>query len=194
MKDPINLLKTWLEEEKTAGSELASHAVLSTKGIEGNPRGRIVAIREVTPEWILFFTQKRTRKVQDIKNCSQVALTFWFERYAREVMVEGSTYLLSAAQNAEYWNNYSRQGQIRFCSYAPTSGLAIEDKKVLEEKRIQLEQQFKDTSLPLSEDYCGIAVKPERFVFYTYRLDELSDVWEYQRTEDTTYIQRRLSP
>lgn len=167
---------------KKAGALLASHAVLSTKGIEGDPQGRVVAIREITEEWILFFTQKRTRTVQGIQNCSQVALTFWFERYVREVMVEGEALFLSAAQNAEYWKNYPKQAQVRFCSYAPTSGLPIDDKQILEDKKLEIEQAFKNAQVPLSEDYCGIVVHPKRFVFYTYRLDELSDVWQIRKT------------
>ncbi|MDP1614784.1 MAG: hypothetical protein Q8L68_03215 [Methylococcales bacterium] len=63
----------------------------------------------------------------------------------------------------------------------------------LEDKRLHLEQSFKDTVLPCSPDYCGITIKPKRFVFYSYRLDELSDVWEYL-IDEHTITQRRLSP
>ncbi|HAU3487128.1 TPA: pyridoxamine 5'-phosphate oxidase [Legionella pneumophila] len=191
--NPIELLNTWIEEEQSMGAQYAQHAVLSSHGLDGASHGRIVAIREITNDWVLFFTQKRTRKVLEIKNNNQVALTFWFERHAREVMVEGEANLLSEEQNAYYWDAYPKLAQIRFCSYAPTSGEMIDDKQLLEDKRQDLEQFYKDNVLPCSPDYCGIAIKPKRFVFYSYRLDELSDVWEYL-IDNNIIIQRRLSP
>lgn len=190
---PMDLLMSWLNDEHVAGAKHAQHAILSTIGVHGHPHGRIVAIRELTKDGILLFTQKRTRKVFEIKNNNQVALTFWFERYAREVMVEGEASFLSAEQNAHYWDAYPKWAQIRFCSYAPTSGEPVDDKQLLEDKRRSLEQSSKDTVVPCSPDYCGIAIKPKRFVFYSYRLDELSDVWEYL-IDNNKIIQRRLSP
>lgn len=189
----IKLLTSWLEEEKSLGAKNVQHAVLSTQGLNAHPHARVVGIREITENWILFFTQKRTRKVLEIKSNAQVTLTFWLERYAREVIVEGEASFLSEEQNKEYWASYPQWAQIRFCSYAPTSGLPITSKQILENKRVKIEQSVKNGILPYSADYCGIAIKPRRFVFYTYRLDELSDVWEYQR-DGTDYVKRILSP
>ncbi len=99
--NPIELLNTWIEEEKSMGAQYAQHAVLSSQGLDGAPHGRIVAIRELTKDWILLFTQKRTRKVSEIRNNNQVALTFWFERYAREVIVgRGSKFLIKRTKCA----------------------------------------------------------------------------------------------
>ena len=190
---PIELLNAWIEEEKSIGAQYAQHAVLSSLGLNGTPHSRVVAIREITNDWILFFTQKRTRKVLEIKNNNQIALTFWFERYAREVIVEGEASFLSEEQNTHYWAAYPKWAQIRFCSYAPTSGEPIDAKEQLEDKRRNLEKSSKNKILPCSPDYCGIAIRPKRFVFYSYRLDELSDVWEYLIDSNIT-IRRRLSP
>ena len=190
---PIELLTTWIIDEKSIGAEYAQHAVLSSQGLDGAPHGRVVAIREITKDWILLFTQKRTRKISEIKNNNHVALTFWFERYAREVIVEGEASFLSKEQNTHYWDAYPKSAQIRFCSYAPKSGEPIDDKQLLEDKRQDLERFYKDNVVPCSPDYCGIAIKPKRFVFYSYRVDELSDVWEYL-IDNSTIIQRQLSP
>tara|TARA_Y100000588_G_C14249660_1_gene922948 strand:+ start:1415 stop:1996 length:582 start_codon:yes stop_codon:yes gene_type:complete len=193
MTYPMDLMRQWLDEEKLKGAQNAQHAVLSTQGLNGHPHGRIVAIREIEEERILFFTQKRTRKVEELKKNSTAAITFWFERSAREVMIEGDAIFLSEAENEKYWHTYPRWAQIRFLSYAPTSGLPIENKQKLEIKRNEIESDHQDTPLPLSPDYCGIYVIPKRIVFYTYRLDELSDVWEYQINE-TGVVKKRLSP
>ncbi len=190
---PIQLLTNWIEEEKSLGAQYAEHAVLSTEGLNGQPHSRVVALREITEDWILLFTQKRTRKVEEIKNNGKVALTFWFERHARETIIEGEARFLSEEQNAHYWSNYPHWAQVHFCSYAPISGEVIESKQILETKRLRIEQASKNSSLPFSPDYCGIFIKPKRFVFYTYRVDELSDVWGYQANM-TGFVKKILSP
>lgn len=193
MTHPMNLLRKWLDEEKTKGAQYAQHAVLSTQGLNGQPHGRIVAIRELEKDNILFFTQRRTRKVAEIKANHHVSIIFWFERNAREVIIEGEAAFLAEAENEKYWKTYPQWSQIRFLSYAPTSGLPIENKQVLENKRIEIERTHPSNPLPLSPDYCGISVKPKRVIFYTYRLDELSDVWEY-RIHESNFTKKRLSP
>ncbi|MCA0402723.1 MAG: pyridoxamine 5'-phosphate oxidase family protein [Proteobacteria bacterium] len=190
---PIQLLTQWIEEEKAVGASLAQHAVLASQGLNGAPHGRVVAIKEINEDRILFFTQQITRKVAEIKNNNKVSLTFWLERYAREVIVEGQAHFLSESENNEYWQNYPQWAQVRFCSYAPTSGLVIENKNILEEKRLAMDKLSNNDPLPCSPDYCGIAIKPACFIFYSYRLDELSDVWKYQR-QDNDFVKQILSP
>lgn len=191
---PIHLLKIWLEEEKGANVPYAQHAVLSTQGINGQANGRVIAIREIKEGQLLLFTQRRTRKVEEIKMNPAVTLTFWFELSGREVIIEGEATFLSEIQNEHYWKTYPKPAQIRFCSYAPLSGLPIESKQLLENKRLEIaELNQQEKSLPVSKDYCGIAIKPLRFVFYAYRLDELSDVWEYQ-IKGSEFVRRLLSP
>lgn len=83
--------------------------------------------------------------------------------------------------------------QIRFYSYAATSGQPILDKQILEDRKRELASRYKEQILPMSEYYCGVCVRFQRFVFYSYRLDELSDVLEYQKNGDT-WVKQCLSP
>lgn len=60
---PMDLLMSWLNDEHVAGAKHAQHAILSTIGVHGYPHGRVVAIREIQSDGLIFFTQKGTRKV-----------------------------------------------------------------------------------------------------------------------------------
>ena len=159
----------------------------------GHPHGRVVAIREIQPEGFIFFTQKGTRKVEEMTACPNVSLTFWQERLAREVIIEGTAEFLSQSENERYWNTYPKWAQIRFHSYAATSRQPIVDKQVLEDKKRQIEISYKEQALPMSEYYCGVYVRPKRMVFYAYRLDELSDVCEYEYKAGH-WVKHLLSP
>lgn len=176
---PFDLLKEWLLEEKEAGAPDPNHAVLSTLSLDSIPHSRVVALREITSSELLFFTQKVTKKVTEIENNPQVSLTFWFELRQREVIVEGMAEPLSAQETEAYWDSYSHSAKVRFSAYAPTSGQVIASKEILEHKRTAIEQEYMDKRLPLNPLYCGFRIKPTKFLFYAFRLDELSDVIDY---------------
>ncbi|PWY56359.1 pyridoxamine 5'-phosphate oxidase [Legionella qingyii] len=191
--NPIIELNLWLARERETGAPNPSHAVLSSISLDGVPHSRVVAVREISDEGILFFTQKRTRKVNELKNNPRVSLVFWLELLQREVIIEGNALFLNHAENKKYWDNYPQWAQIRFLSYAPNSMQLIESKEFLEKKRQKLEESFLNKLIPLSPEYCGFRIKPERMVFYAYRQDELSDVWEYVLKNNEWNLQR-LSP
>ena len=96
-------------------------------------------------------------------------------------------------ENERYWHTYPREAQIRFYSYAATSSQPIVNKHQLEKKKKDIDINYQDKPLPMSEFYCGFRIKPVRMVFYTYRTDELSDVLEY-RYVDNSWIKTLLSP
>ncbi|KTD53447.1 pyridoxamine 5'-phosphate oxidase [Legionella santicrucis] len=191
MNNPINILLSWIDEERTKGAPDPKQAVLSTTNLDSVPHGRVVAIREINDNGFLFFTQKDTRKYVELTSNPLASITFWFELFEREVMIDGSIIALSAIENENYWNTYSPVAQIRFHSYAPTSAQPITNKQLLEDKRNKLAQQ--DQPLPVSDYYCGFRLIPSRMVFYTYRTDELSDVIEYCSIENK-WQEQLLSP
>lgn len=190
---PFHLLTNWLEEEKIAGAPNPQQAILSTTTLDAIPHSRVVAIREVTEDGLLFFTQQGTRKVDELQNNPRVSITFWFELKQREVIVEGLASALSDQENACYWHSYPREAQIRFAAYAPTSMQPISSKKILEDKKLAIITEFSDKNLPVNPFYCGFRIQPLRFVFYAYRTDELSDVTEYF-LQDAQWHKQLLSP
>lgn len=194
MMNPIHLLKTWLDDEKKLGVPNPQQAVLSTATTTAVPHSRVVAIREITEESLVFFTQKGSRKVRELLNNPVASFTFWFEMSSRETILEGSVTPLSQEENKKYWQEYPREAQIRFYSYAETSSNPIESKEILEIKKRQIEHEYQNQSLPVSEFYYGFRFKPQRIVFYSYRTDELSDVMQYVYQEQGRWSRQILSP
>lgn len=166
----------------------------STATKEGIPHSRVVAIREITPQGILFFTQKGTRKVTEIAENLRVSLTFWFELMLREVILEAFIEALSEEENKEYWSTYPRIAQLRFLAYAPTSSQPIDSKQILEDKKSVIEQKYMDQELSYTPLYCGYRIIPTKFTFYQYRTDELSDVSQYILQENSQWQKQIISP
>lgn len=191
--DPIQHLNKWLEDELIKGAPNPQQAVLSTVANNWIPHSRVVAVREISTQGLLFFTQIGTRKVLEMRMNPFVSMTFWFELLLRQVVIEGTIEELSMAENEQYWQSYPREAQIRFHSYAPMSAQPILNKQELEEKRKTIQQNYANQLIPVSHYYCGFRLKPNRFVFYAYQSDELSDVMEYSYL-DGKWTDKLLSP
>jgi pyridoxamine 5'-phosphate oxidase len=190
---PYQMLDAWLEEEKASGAPNPKQAVLSTTTSQPVPHARVVAIREISDKGLLFFTQRGTRKVAEMKDNPKCCLTFWFELKQRQVIIEGIIEALSEQENDAYWQSYPKEARLRFYAYAPTSGQPISSKEILEDKRRQLTDSYKDKTIPISPDYCGFRIKPNRFCFYAYCTPELSDTYEYV-IHDGAWRKQILSP
>lgn len=191
---PLQRLEQWIKEEKDNGIPNPQQAILSTATKEGIPHSRVVAIREITPQGILFFTQKGTRKVTEIANNPRASLTFWFELMQREVILEALIEALSEEENKAYWSTYPRIAQLRFLAYAPTSSQPIDSKQMLEDKKSVIEQEYRDQELPYTPLYCGYRIIPSKFTFYEYRTDELSDVSQYVLQKNSQWQKQVMSP
>ena len=109
------------------------------------------------------------------------------------LIIEGKVESLTDKENSDYWLGLPRERQIRFYAYAPTSMQLIDRKAMLEEKKLLIEQEYKEKSLPVSPFYCGFRLKPIRIMFYASRSDELSDVFEYRKV-NAGWTKQWLSP
>lgn len=190
---PFNQLKNLLKQEKQLGVSEPECAVLATVTPEGIPHSRVVAIREIEIESLLFFTQRSTRKVTELQQNRNATLNFWLAMQQRQVILEGNADPLSHKENQTFWSNLPRERQLRFSSYAPTSGKVIEDQTVLEERKAELLIQFADQAIPMSEHYCGFRFTPHTIYFYTIGGTTFSEVIRYSKI-DGHWQQAFLSP
>lgn len=191
---PISTLTQWLDEEKVAGAPDPKQAVLATCTPDAIPHSRVVAIREISPDGLLFFTQKGTRKVAELLVNPHVSLNFWFELTERQIIIEGIATPLTDAENHDYWITYSRFAQLRFYAYAPTSSQEISSKQILEDKKNTIAKKFENQEIPVHPLYCGYRIKPIKFLFYTYRTDELSDITAYLKQDNGSWEEKAVSP
>ena len=191
---PINKLTQWLNKENSVGAPDPAQAVLATSTIDAIPHSRVVAIREISQEGLLFFTQRGTKKVEELNVNPRVSLTFWFELTERQITIEGTVTPLTETENNNYWVAHPRFSQLRFYAYAPTSSQEISSKQILEDKKNTISKQFDGQVIPMHPLYCGYRIKPIKFLFYAYRTDELSDVAAYLKQADGSWVEKIISP
>ncbi|MDR3503590.1 MAG: pyridoxamine 5'-phosphate oxidase family protein [Legionella sp.] len=190
---PFNQLIDWLSNEKELGVTQPECAVLATCTSSGIPHSRVVAIREINNDGILFFTQKGTRKVNELLANPAATLNFSFAMQQRQVSIEGIAKPISPEDNEHYWASLPRERQLRFSAYAPTSGQVISDLLQLDKRKQELDAQFLNQPIPMCDDYVGFRFQPETFIFYAVEPISFSQVFRFSR-EGEGWRKELLSP
>jgi pyridoxamine 5'-phosphate oxidase len=184
---PILKITEWLNKEKELGSPNPDRVILSTVTKESIPHSRIVAVREINENGLLFFTQRGTRKVAELNENHMVSLVLWLPLQQRQVALEGTSQKLTANENLNYWETMPHDRQLRFSAYAPTSGQRIKSLDQLEEQYRFLSDRYNQATVPLSEFYCGFRVLPHTICFYTLGTNTFSEVQRFIKQNGDWY-------
>lgn len=192
-ENPFLKMHHWIEKEKTLGSGDPNRLVLATATPDGVPHSRIVAIKEITPKGILFFTQKRTKKVAELIQNPLASMTLWLAQQQRQIVLDGFVNALTMQENLSFWEKMPREQQLRFYTYSVHSSQPIESSSILDNELIELRKKYENKLVPLSEHYCGFNFIAESMHFYTLGGDKFSEVLQFRQTQEKWQMQL-LSP
>ncbi|TDT66952.1 pyridoxamine 5'-phosphate oxidase [Allofrancisella inopinata] len=179
-KEVTKWIQKWTSEEKMP----FLMGVLATVDKNNHAQSRAVAIREITSESLLIFTQKGSSKVGQIKNNPYVSMTILLPDHKRQITFDGIAKPISKKENIEYWNTYPLSAQIRFLAYGPTSGQPIKSNKHLDELVSKYKKEYKDKSPEYPESYIGYRVYPTDIKFYQMNSDRMSDSYILKNKEN----------
>lgn len=189
----VDEVNQWLYKENELGSPNPNNIVLATTGKQGIPHSRIVAIREISKQGVLFFTQRGTRKVAELAENPRASMTLWLPLQQREVVVDGTVIALNQEENEHYWNLLPYDRKLRFSAYSPTSGQPIQSLTELENRCKTLSRRYDEATFPISSHYCGFRLIPEVFYFYTLGTTNFSEIIRYSLKQDV-WQKQMLSP
>lgn len=179
--DPIIQFKLWLDEAVHSGIPDANAMCLSTMNAKGFPSSRFVLLKEVNDQGIVFFTNYRSQKAQDIEKTPQVALNFYWMEMERQVRIQGTATKISREESIQYFD--SRPLNSRISSIVSPQSSVIESKKFLEDRVEFLKLQPESIQCP--EYWGGYQVKPDMFEFWQGRGDRFHDRLRYSWNQDS---------
>lgn len=188
----LSQLTGWLDAAKAHGAIRDHNAMmLATVGADGQPSARIVLLRDVDAEGLVFYTNYLSHKSQDISENPKAALTFYWEPLMRQVRVEGEVTKISAAQSDAYFAARPRGSQIG--AWASEQSAPLENREALEARITQLEAQYQGKEVPRPPHWGGWRLVPNLVEFWQegdFRL-HVRDVY---RLENGQWRQYLLNP
>jgi pyridoxamine 5'-phosphate oxidase len=101
--DPFAQFSAWLADAEAAGLPQPNAMVLATVSGAGQPRARTVLLREHSLDGFVFYTNRTSRKGQDLAGQPQACLLFPWHAMHRQVIIEGTVTALSTADSEPYF-------------------------------------------------------------------------------------------
>jgi pyridoxamine 5'-phosphate oxidase len=189
--DPIRELQRWLKAAETAKIPEPTAMVLATSTPDGEPSARMVLLKSVNDDGLVFFTNYESRKGKELRQNPKAALLFYWDLLLRQVRVEGRVSVLSEAESFEYFK--TRPLMSRIGAWASKQSEVLSDREVLEKEVERLEKKFAGKEIPLPPFWGGFRLIPSVFEFWQGRENRLHDRFRYSQQKGGWAIDR-LSP
>lgn len=192
-EDPISLFKKWfIEAEEFDGPGEVNAMTVSTFGLDGFPKSRVVLLKQYTYEGFIFFTNYDSEKGRAIAANPNICLSFFWEGVERQVIIKGRAEKVSANLSDGYFE--SRPEGSRLGAIVSPQSQVVPSRDYLEQnlKTLQKESEGKEILRP--EHWGGYLVKPVEVEFWQGRPNRLHDRIRYKLQDDFSWKTERLAP
>ena len=192
-EDPINLFNRWFHEvEDFGGVDEVNAMTVSTQGLDGFPKSRVVLLKKYNEEGFIFYTNYESEKGKAILNNPNICLSFFWHSMERQVIIKGIAE--KTAQNIS--DNYfaSRPKGSQLGALVSAQSEIIPNREYLENKLKELETEFEGKEVPRPDFWGGFLVRPIEVEFWQGRPNRLHDRIRYKLSENYDWTIDRLSP
>lgn len=182
MSDPLELLDRWLAEADAAGAPAPRAMTLATAAADGRPSARVVSLKRLDGEALVFTTALWTRKAGELRDNSYAAATFYWPALGRQVRVEGRAEIAERALAEELFAERPRSHQLQ--AHVSRQGEEIEGLEQLRGRLEALRDELGEGPVPCPEDWGAVRLRPERVEFWQEGEDRLHSRRLYETTVD----------
>jgi pyridoxamine 5'-phosphate oxidase len=158
---------------------------------DGRPSVRMVLMKGWDSSGVVFFTQYRSRKGEELDTNPRAALLFHWDELGRQVRIEGPIGRVSEAESDEYFA--TRPVGAQLSAHASHQSQPVADRDILDERVRRLRETYAGSHVPRPESWGGYRLIAEVFEFWQNRDDRLHDRLRYTR-DDTGWKMERLQP
>lgn len=191
--NPMEVFQKWFFEVDEHFNEGEPNAMtVSTFGLDGFPKSRVVLLKKYTYEGFIFYTNYNSEKGKAILANPKVCLSFFWPKAERQVIIKGTAEKVAPNMSDGYFESRPRGSQLG--AVVSHQSEVVPNRQFLEHKLHQLEDDYEGKEIPRPEEWGGFIVKPISMEFWQGRPNRLHDRIRFRLDEDFNWILERLAP
>jgi pyridoxamine 5'-phosphate oxidase len=201
VEDPIVRFLALFDEAKAVEPHDATAMTLATVDARGRPAARIVLLKGADARGFVFFTNRQSRKGEELAAHPFAALCIHWPRSKRQVRVEGAVEEVSDAESDAYFASRARESQLG--AWASDQSKPLASREELEARVREYAERYPHV-VPRPPHWGGYRVVPDRIELWFDGAARLHDRFVYQRAAggmgvspivtDGGWIMTRLNP
>ena len=191
--NPLELFRDWFIEVDTHFNIEETNAMtISTIGLDGYPKSRVVLLKKYTHEGFIFYTNYNSEKGKAIGSNPSVCLSFFWHSAERQVIIKGKAEKIADYLSDGYFESRPRGSQLG--AIVSDQSEVIPDRNTLELKLRNLEEHYHEREIKRPSHWGGFIVKPVEFEFWQGRPNRMHDRIRYALLDDFSWKLERLAP
>ena len=192
-ENPLELFRNWFIEVDTHFNVDETNAMtISTLGLDGYPKSRVVLLKKYTHEGFTFYTNYNSEKGKSIEANPNVCLSFFWHAAERQVIIKGKAEKIAENLSDGYFESRPRGSQLG--AIVSNQSEVITGRAELEDRLKTLEAKYEGREIERPKHWGGYIVKPVEIEFWQGRPNRLHDRVRYQLQDNFDWKIERLAP
>jgi pyridoxamine 5'-phosphate oxidase len=176
--DPVTMLQRWMDEAIRSGLYDPTAMVLSTVAATGRPSSRMVLLKGLTADGLVFFTNYSSRKGEELAGQSACSVVFPWHPLQRQVRVEGVASRLPDEESDAYFASRPHESQLG--AWASPQSKVVASREQLDARYAEAVTRFGDGPIARPPYWGGYRIVPDTFEFWQGRQGRLHDRFRYR--------------
>lgn len=191
--NPITLFENWFAfADASETVEEANAMNISTIGLDGFPKNRVVLLKQFSNEGFIFYTNYNSEKGKAIANNPNVCLSFFWPSLERQIIIKGQVTKVTEEVSDTYFN--SRPKGSRLGAWASNQSEVVANRAILEDALKAKEEEYKEKEVVRPKHWGGYIARPVSIEFWQGRPNRMHDRVRYQLEKDFSWKLERLAP
>ncbi len=191
--DPFNLARAWMDEAAKTEPNDPDAMALATVDPSGLPNVRMVLLKEVEPNGLVFFTNYESAKGEELTASGKAALVLHWKCLRRQIRARGPVERVSVEQSEAYFK--SRSLKSRLGAWASAQSQPLESRAALIAKVAGVAARH-PMDPPLPPHWGGFRIRAVEFEFWADGEFRLHDRfrWTRDNPDASDWTVTRLNP
>ncbi|MDO6603415.1 pyridoxamine 5'-phosphate oxidase [Arenibacter palladensis] len=191
--NPMELFQKWFYEvEASDGVDEPNAMTVSTIGLDGFPKNRVVLLKKYTFEGFIFYTNYESEKGRAITQNPNVCISFFWPNMERQIIIKGRAEKIAENLSDGYFE--SRPDGSKLGAIVSKQSEVVPNREYLERKLKDLEKEYENKEIVRPKYWGGFIVKPVSIEFWQGRPNRLHDRIRYSLQANYDWKIERLAP